>query len=149
MSEKVTSGQHEVHYEEETGFICLVHYGTIDVDDAKIVGEAIDRFSDRSGPGEPGFLLADNRNAGSITSEARKILTKTRVTRKEMYIAHFGASFFARSFINLMMKAISFSSYRFHVNAVATETEARAWLGEMKRAWNERKRPAAVAAAAK
>jgi len=139
MSESVVSGKHAVHYERGSGIIYLVHFGTIEAEDAHIIRKAIDDICDLAPPGEPGFLLVDTTNAGGISNDARKVFTSSRLMERETYIAHFGASFGARIFINLMMKALSFSSYKMHVNLVASEAEARAWLLEKKQGLRDRR----------
>ncbi|HVJ88876.1 MAG TPA: STAS/SEC14 domain-containing protein [Labilithrix sp.] len=143
MTERKKFGPHQLWYEPDTGFICVVQVGTMGEEEAR---ELVDFVLEQAAqtPGEPTFTLTDNRRATGLTSGARKVMTTSRQADTfEGYIAMFGTSFAMRAVTNLLFKAVAFAGVsKLTVNAFSTEAEARAWLTEHRLAYLARTRRA-------
>ncbi|HVJ93831.1 MAG TPA: hypothetical protein VM580_28775 [Labilithrix sp.] len=136
MGEKKSVGPHQLWYEEETGFVCFVHNGTLNEHELEELGEFVNSCRARV-PGEALFLLADDRKATGVSHDARKsIATSPSFHVGTTYVGIFGASFALRVVLNLFFKAIALSSSpSATMFAADDEAEARAWLAQQKRAY--------------
>lgn len=130
MSDDIVIGESVVRYEPDTGFIFVAQVGTFDEATAPLLLEAVRRFTK---PNTPTFLIADGRRGTGISSEARKIFTQSDAMGERLYLAVYGASFAFRVIVNLVFKAVSFtSSDQLIAVMVSDEAEARAWLTKKK-----------------
>jgi len=139
-AERERIGKQEVWFDDSSGFIYLIHTGTLDADEARVLNERVASYVNTHTPGEPPFMLVDNRRATGFTGEARKIMSSAPTLRDEVYVALFGASFAIRAVLNLLFRAVTLSSSsKSVVTALPTEAEAREWLTEQRRLFRTRK----------
>jgi len=124
-----------VRYEADTGFLYVFHeQGPVDKAAALSIIEDFEKYAR---PNEPAFILTDQRNATTITADARKAIAALPLPRGAFF-AGFGASFTVRVLNSLLARGLAFLS---PVVATywSTEEEARAWLAEKRHAWLARK----------
>lgn len=132
MSERIMVGPSDVRYEEDTGFIYVTHVGELDGPLAKELLAACRKFV--TDPDGPVFMLADDRRATGMTSDARKTFSDSPPVGGTLYLAVFGGSFAFRVVCNLVFKAMTFSSTQLVGVMVSDEAEARAWLNKKRSA---------------
>ena len=137
MTETPKAFKHEWRYEPDTGFIYTAINGTMDEADAL---EFIAHYDKDIPPGEPCFMIADDRRATNMTAGARKAFAKLWKPA-DVYLAAFGPSFAYRAVLNLCLKGMPLVMPQFTGIVVADEAAARAWLHEKKRAHYARKGP--------
>lgn len=130
MSNSIAVGPHEVRYEPDTGFVFVRHEGVLEAADAPALLDACAKFAR---PGEPVFMLADDRRATGITPEARRILSSSGNVGDRLYLAIFGGNFAFRAIANLVFKAMTISSKKMIAVMVSDEAEAREWLVKQQR----------------
>ena len=126
---------HEFRHESETGFLYFVHNGTMTSQDATTM---LSFYKEQVSAGDAGFIIADNRKAKTITSEARKVCVNAGLPG-EIYLALFGGSFAFRGVAQLLFSAMKMTTGSFEGTAVVDEAEARAWLTEKRRSYLARK----------
>ncbi|HVJ88214.1 MAG TPA: hypothetical protein VM580_00320 [Labilithrix sp.] len=141
--ERFRAGNHSLFYERHSGLVCLVHVGTMNGAEMTAVADQIAEYQGRYFPGEPPFMLVDNRQATGFTLDARHALSQHRLPRDEVYAALWGASFAVRTVINLVFKALSIATNaKSAAMAVGSESEARAWLNEQRNLCSRRRNAA-------
>ncbi|HVJ90679.1 MAG TPA: hypothetical protein VM580_12810 [Labilithrix sp.] len=92
-------------------------------------------------PGEPPFLLVDNRQSTGFTSDARPALANHPLARAEVCAAMWGATFAVRTFINLIYRALALATGAKSVTkAFVSEEEASRWLVEQQTMVRSRKK---------
>jgi len=135
VTETAKTFKHEWRHEPDTGFIFTAIIGTMDEADAL---EFIARYDKDIPPGEPCFMIADDRRATNMTAGARRAFAKLWKPG-DVYLAAFGPSFAYRAVLNLFLKGMPFIMPQFTGTVVADEADARVWLHEKKRAYYARK----------
>lgn len=137
MSDKENIGKQQLWFDQDSGFIVIVHNETMTADEATGLSERIDAYATKYTPGEPPFILVDDRRATGFTGDARKVMSNNSNLRSELYCALFGATFAMRAVLNLLFRAVQVTtSSASTVIALATEEEARAWPTEQRRAYS-------------
>jgi hypothetical protein len=77
----------------------------------------------------PVYAIADLRELGSVSGEARKIWTNWFRTHGFVAVTCFGASFTTRTIARMIVAAArAFSGFEPHVVFLSTEDEARSWI---------------------
>ena len=129
-------GEHEVRYEEDAGFIVLVHVGVMGPDEVRAVSKAMDECMLFSPPGAPAFLLADSRKATGMNVNGREVVaSKAQIANGDTYVAVFGAPFAYRVVLNLVFRGVGLITDKMKAIAVADEAEARVWLTEKRQSY--------------
>jgi len=132
MGQKKVIGAHELIFEDETGIIVFVQNGTLGGPEALDLVDSIAEHADRTSA-KAVFLMTDYRKSDGMTTEAREAMSTRWGKARDVhtYSALFGASFALRTIVNLVTRAAKMlSGGKLTSTAVATETEARAWLAE-------------------
>ncbi|HVJ88761.1 MAG TPA: hypothetical protein VM580_03090 [Labilithrix sp.] len=128
----------ELRYEPETGFFCFAYPpGEVKEEYAVALVEGILKLVPaHCAPGEPMFILIDERYSTGVSREARWVLADAVRTKPypRGFIALYGGSFAFRTFSNLFVKALMLVSGKLITRAEADEAGARAWLTQQKRA---------------
>ena len=128
-------GRFELRQEPETGFLRIIHEGTLTEEGARSLAAEYERFAPAEGAA---FVIADYRKATGITFGGRRALAATRL-RGEIYFANFGAPFAHRVVSNLVIRAVGIF-VPVVSEAFASEAEARAWLTQKRNAYLAQKR---------
>ena len=139
MNKVTRTGTHEIRYEDETGFIVIMHVGTMGPEDVLVMAKAIEDYSKLAPPGDPAYILADNRYATAMSREARQVIAKTGFVSGEAYVVVFGAPFAYRVILNLVFRAVALTTDKMKAIAISEEAEAREWLEDKRRAFIARK----------
>ena len=86
-------GQHEICYEPDTGFTFFVQVGQINRAEAVEMAALVSEYTESSG--EPIFMLADDRKAAGVDSEARSVFAANKAVRREILRRHVRSAVFA------------------------------------------------------
>ena len=139
--EKKKIADHEYWCDEETGFYHLAFVGVLDAPEIIELNLVFRKWQEDVGKGEPTFVLVDNRRSDGISGDGRKAMAKNSVQDADVYCSIYGASFAVRVVLNLVFKAMSLSeNNRTIVRYASSESDAREWLTEHRRAYLARKR---------
>ncbi|HVJ88756.1 MAG TPA: hypothetical protein VM580_03065 [Labilithrix sp.] len=140
MSERTSIGRHAIWREPDTGFVHFVHDGMFDEEAAATFLDVMMRYVSDLPPGEPAFLITDNRRATGFTSKARKVLASANGMPNNSCVAVFGVSFIFAAALKLLTKTFALvATTKIHVSVFAGEAEARAWLAEQQLLYGTRK----------
>ncbi|HVJ90504.1 MAG TPA: hypothetical protein VM580_11930 [Labilithrix sp.] len=141
MSERRKIGPHELWREADTGLVGMTTVGMVEENHAIAILATVKDFTESLGPDEPFLMLADARQAGGVSSGARRIYATQTPTGRPAYVSIFGVTFMFRVALQLVFKAIAIaSSNKFAVRIEETEADARAWLLKQAAEWRAGKR---------
>ena len=140
-NEKMRFGEHEVWFDSETGFGHLTFIGVLDEPELVQINEVFAGWQKKAGPGEPTFVMVDNRRSDGISRDGRKAMASMSRPDADVYCAIHGASFAVRVVLNLVFKATALTSKNATiVRYESSESEAREWLNSHQQAYLARKR---------